>query len=154
MRILLAIDDSQHSRAATENVLSRPWPEGSTIGILSVTPLSLPILGEFASQAALQGYQDLEHTLVANVQAAVDRSAAMLRRGGFVVEPMVRSGEPRSVIVDVATEWRADLIVVGSHGRTGPRRLLLGSVAEYVVRHALCSVEVSRPGDSRVASST
>lgn len=154
MRILLAIDDSEHSRTATENVLARPWPGGSTIGILSVAPLSLPILGEFASQAALQSYQEHELALAANVQAAVERSAAMLRGAGFVVEPMVRRGEPRSVIVDVAKEWRADLIVVGSHGRTGPRRLLLGSVAEYVVRHASCSVEVSRRAGSHLDSTT
>jgi nucleotide-binding universal stress UspA family protein len=111
--------------------------------------LSLPILGEFASEAALQSYQRLEQTLADSAQAAVDRSSAILRPGRFVIEPIVRRGDPRSAIVDVAKEWRAELIVVGSHGRTGPRRLLLGSVAEYVVRHAPCSVEVSRRAGSK-----
>ena len=47
-------------------------------------------------------------------------------------------------IIDSAAEWRADLIVVGSHGRSGIPRFLLGSVAEFVARHAKCSVEIVR----------
>ena len=46
--------------------------------------------------------------------------------------------------VDEATEWPADLIVLGSHGYTGLKRWLLGSVAQSVVAHASCSVEVVR----------
>jgi len=46
--------------------------------------------------------------------------------------------------VDQAKDWRADLIVLGSHGRSGIKRWILGSVAEAVVRHAPCSVEVAR----------
>jgi nucleotide-binding universal stress UspA family protein len=144
MRILLAIDDSNDSRAATESVSDRPWPEESIVGVLSVIRPYLPIFGEFATEAALRSYQRLEQELAATAQTAVDRSLAILGSGRFVVEPMVRRGEPRSTIVDVAKEWGADLIVVGSHGRTGLRHLFLGSVAEYVVRHAPCSVEVSR----------
>jgi nucleotide-binding universal stress UspA family protein len=56
----------------------------------------------------------------------------------------VRYGDARSCIVDEAKEWGADLIVVGSHGYTGLKRLLLGSVAQSVVTHAPCSVEVVR----------
>ena len=51
---------------------------------------------------------------------------------------------PRTVIVDAADEWQADLIVVGSHGRTGLQRLVLGSVSQSVVAHAHCSGEVVR----------
>lgn len=52
------------------------------------------------------------------------------------------------VILDCATEWRADLIVVGSHGRKGVTRFVLGSVSEAVARHAHCSVEIARlPGN-------
>ena len=56
----------------------------------------------------------------------------------------MRDGDPRTVIVDEAKEWSADLIVMGSHGYTGLKRLLLGSVAHSVVSHAPCSVEVVR----------
>jgi nucleotide-binding universal stress UspA family protein len=53
-------------------------------------------------------------------------------------------GDPRSFILDTAKAWGADLIVLGSHGRHGWDRLLMGSVAESVAFHAHCSVEVIR----------
>ena len=53
-------------------------------------------------------------------------------------------GDPRSVLLDLADSWKADLIVMGSHGRHGLDRLLLGSVSEAVAMHATCSVEVVR----------
>jgi nucleotide-binding universal stress UspA family protein len=144
VRILLAVDDSSHSRMVAENLRQRPWIEGAKVGVLSVTPDHVPMLGEFASEAALQSYEHLERAHLERAQAAVDRSVAILRTGGCEIEPMLRRGDPRTEIVNTAKEWRADLIVVGSHGRTGLERCLLGSVAEYVVRHARCSVEVAR----------
>ncbi len=56
-----------------------------------------------------------------------------------------RLGAPSKEIVELATEAEADMIVVGTHGRSGMNRLLLGSVAEKVVRHAPCPVLVARP---------
>jgi nucleotide-binding universal stress UspA family protein len=79
-------------------------------------------------------------------QALVTKFAEQLRARGFKVTGSVVQGEPRGKIVDVAARWKADLIVVGSHGRTGLERLLMGSVAEAVVRHAPCSVHVVRIG--------
>jgi nucleotide-binding universal stress UspA family protein len=70
--------------------------------------------------------------------------AETLRSSGLAAETVVRDGDPRSVIVDEARDWSADLIVVGSHGYTGIKRWLLGSVAQSVVAHAPCSVEVGR----------
>lgn len=57
-------------------------------------------------------------------------------------EPRVRIGEPSGEIVAEAAEWPADLLILGTHGRTGTQRFLLGSVAEATVRSALCSVLV------------
>lgn len=70
-------------------------------------------------------------------------------------EAAVREGGPREVIADDAKAWSADLIVVGSHGYTGLKRFLLGSVAQSVVGHAPCSVEVvrERPADTTGAES-
>jgi universal stress protein A len=56
----------------------------------------------------------------------------------------VQVGTPASEIVKTATQWSADLIVIGSHGRGGLSRALLGSVAEAVMRHAPCPVLVIR----------
>jgi len=56
----------------------------------------------------------------------------------------MEEGNQKSVIVDLAAKWPADLVVIGSHGRRGVERFLLGSVSEAVVRHAPCSVQVVR----------
>jgi universal stress protein A len=73
------------------------------------------------------------------------RSAEALRARGFKADTRVAESEIRTGILDAAQEWHADLIVVGSHGEKGLRKFLLGSVAEFVARHASCSVLVVRP---------
>lgn len=60
-------------------------------------------------------------------------------------EAALRLGDPRSVIIRAAKTHRADLIVLGTHGRSGLSHFLLGSVAEYVIRSAKCDVLVARP---------
>lgn len=82
--------------------------------------------------------------LTSQAEQVVKNTAEKLRKTGLVVETEVSNGDPRSIIVDQAEEWSADLVVVGSHGYTGLKRLLLGSVAQSVVSHAPCSVEVVR----------
>jgi len=67
-----------------------------------------------------------------------------LRGAGFKAETAVEVGDVRERILDSASEWRADLIVLGSHGKRGLQRFLLGSVAEFVARHARCSVHIIR----------
>ena len=72
------------------------------------------------------------------------QTAQALRTAGFKVATTTEEGNPKSVIVDFAAKWPADLIVMGSHGDKGFDRFLLGSVSESVVRHAPCSVQVVR----------
>jgi nucleotide-binding universal stress UspA family protein len=77
-------------------------------------------------------------------QQTVNRVAASLKAAGFKASSRVVEAETRTGILDVASEWRADLIVLGSHGRKGLQRFMLGSVAESVVRGAYCSVFIVR----------
>jgi len=69
----------------------------------------------------------------------VARAGQKLRDAGFQVTTAIEEGNPKVVIIDSATEWPADLIIVGLHGRKGLDRLLIGSVSEAVARHARCS---------------
>jgi nucleotide-binding universal stress UspA family protein len=142
MQVLLALDGSEASQNATRMVAERPWPEGSTVRVLSVAHL-LPPTTPFFNEVAVS----YENQVASFLQAATEiatRAAEELADTGLSVEPAVRQGDPRLVIVDEARDWGAELVVVGSHGRTGIERWLMGSVAEYVVRHAPCSVEVVR----------
>jgi nucleotide-binding universal stress UspA family protein len=83
------------------------------------------------------------------VRALVDKYAQQLRAEGYKVDSAIESGDIRETIIDSAARWRADLIILGSHGHKGMQRLLLGSVTESVVRHADCSVLVVRLHASR-----
>jgi nucleotide-binding universal stress UspA family protein len=74
----------------------------------------------------------------------VARAAEELRTAKFNVSTELVEGDPKSQIIDIADNWRADMIVLGSHGRTGLDRFLMGSVSQAVVRHAHCTVEIVR----------
>jgi nucleotide-binding universal stress UspA family protein len=68
----------------------------------------------------------------------------VLRTAGFQAHARVVEAEIRTGILDAATEWKADLIVLGSHGEKGLRQFFLGSVSESIARHAPCSVLIVR----------
>ena len=146
MKILLAIDESDFSQAAIQAVLAQARPQGTEVRILHVLePPSLLLGREMGAndpefEAVWKALQD-------QAMALVEKTEAKLRAAGFSVSPALQEGDPKSKIIDVAKQWKADLIVLGSHGRKGLQRFLMGSVAESVVRHAECSVEIVRiPG--------
>jgi nucleotide-binding universal stress UspA family protein len=143
MKILLAVDDSQYSAAAAEAVAARPWPAGTTVRVLSVVEDVSPPAAELwygAGDMLERARQEMQ----TRAKRLTDGVAELLRACGLAAETAVGHGDARSRIVDEAKAWDSDLIVVGSHGHTGLKRLLLGSVAQSVVGHAPCSVEVVR----------
>ena len=74
------------------------------------------------------------------VAEALDKIAAKAKDKGLTVRPLMRTGAPAQEIVDLATAEHADLVIMGTHGRGGVRRVLLGSVADRVIRLAPCPV--------------
>lgn len=108
-----------------------------------------PPATEFVLGATLD---DMRRQQASTAEQIIRSAGEALSSLGLATETVVREGDPRSAIVDEAKEWGADLIVVGSHGRTGLTRWLLGSVAQAVVGHAPCSVEVIRERDSSRAT--
>lgn len=143
MRILLAIDGSEYSAEAAQAVASRPWPKGTAVRILSAVEPVAPPAAELWYDAG-GSLERARQEMTSQAEQLTAGVAETLRDGGVTAETVVRHGDPRSLIVDEAKEWDADLIVVGSHGYTGLARWLLGSVAQSVVSHAPCSVEVVR----------
>jgi nucleotide-binding universal stress UspA family protein len=83
-----------------------------------------------------------------NAERATARAAEQIAAQGWRVDTVVVEGDPRTAIVEAADDWNADLIVMGSHGHSALQRLLMGSVAQAVVAHAHCSVEVVRRRDA------
>jgi nucleotide-binding universal stress UspA family protein len=140
MKVLLAIDDSKFSEAALQTLIAQSRPGGVEIRALHVVErpsFSVP------PEAAMGYVPDLEDQRK-EARKLVERAAATLRTAGFKADPEVREGDIRELILDSAAQWGAGLIVLGSHGRRGLQRFLLGSVAESVARHAHCSVEIVR----------
>jgi nucleotide-binding universal stress UspA family protein len=142
MRILLAIDESEFSDAAVEEVARRPWPRGSEVKVLTVTERPQA----FATESwglPISYLEELEREARGQAWAATGKAVARL--GSTInVRTEVLNGHPREAILDEAQRWNADLIVMGSHGRRGLSRLLLGSVSQAVAAHAPCSVEIVR----------
>jgi nucleotide-binding universal stress UspA family protein len=146
MKILLAIDGSGCSERAVDEVARRPWPDGSQIKIISAVSLYVPVAPD--PIVLYVGYRDeLLEAERRRARAALDGAVEKLRAGGgarLQVATKVIEGNPKRAIIEEAESWGADLVVVGSHGYTGVRRWLLGSVAHAVVSHAPCSVEIIR----------
>ena len=143
MKILLAVDESEYSAAAAEAVATRPWPSGTIVRVLTAVEPVVPPAAELWYDAG-GNIERAQQELTTRAEQLAAGVAETLRASGLTVETAIRDGEPRSVIVDEARDWSADLIVIGSHGYTGLKRWLLGSIAQAVVTHAPCSVEVVR----------
>lgn len=144
LRILVATDGSACAARAVDSVAARPWPAGSLLRVVTVVHTDVPLVPEpFLTGAAahVQSLEEDRQRAPGRVHAAEARLAGAL---GAPVESVVLEGDPADVIVEEAARWNADLVVVGTHGRGGLKRLVLGSVSEAVVRRAPCSVEVVR----------
>jgi nucleotide-binding universal stress UspA family protein len=98
----------------------------------------LPMMG--FPDGALVGSADLSSKLLEGVSAGVERTLAAISGSGVPARSIVRQGDSWRAIVEVADEIGARMIVMGTHGRRGLPRALLGSVAEKVVRTAHCPV--------------
>lgn len=88
---------------------------------------------------------DISEQLEDSAERELPRIAKREECAGLDIEEIIAHGEAASEIVRVAEERQADLIVISSHGRTGLGRILFGSTAEAVVRHASCPVLVVKP---------
>ena len=147
MRILLAIDDSECSAAATHAVVAQFTPQNAVVHVLHADewPRGLPPeVSSAEGSAAAQTILSLHELRRHDAGALVASAAAQLRAAGFSATSSVRNGDAREVILAGVKEWGADLVVLGSHGRKGIDRLILGSVSDTVARHAACSVEIVR----------
>jgi nucleotide-binding universal stress UspA family protein len=148
MKILLATDGTEFSEAATQSIVGTIDPKNSEVLVLeAVEPLSYSTPPQMAPGYAPELAQKREEQKK-EAKASVAATADILQAAGFQVNTRVVEGDPRNAILDVAEESKTDLIVLGSHGRRGIQKFLIGSVAESVARHARCSVLIVR-GDGR-----
>lgn len=141
MKIVVGMDDAPCSRAALETLERMPWSRDASWRLVSVieTPVMARTVPMLAPEAvrAMQSQRTIQREWLTGIDL-------QLRSRGFASRATVDLGDPRTCLMRAAREEPADLLVVGSHGRTGLSRWLLGSVAAYLVVHAPCSVLVAR----------
>ncbi len=141
MKILLASDGSDTARAALDYLLAFPLPSDSELTVLTVLREVIPAdevarLSDKHRRAFEQARQEAE----TEAKALVDEEVARIRQAGLSANGQIRTGHPAEEIVRLAIELRSDIVAVGSHGRSGAKRFLLGSTSDRVFEYAPCSV--------------
>jgi nucleotide-binding universal stress UspA family protein len=150
MKLLLATDGSDCSEIAARSVANRPWPAGSEVRIICVRELLvLENANTVASPCPVYPPSLLTEILEdarERAEKALVQARHVLSSKGLKVAngPSAPVGDPRAILLDEASTWGAHLIILGSHGRHGFDRVVLGSVSESVALHAGCSVEIIR----------
>lgn len=137
MRILMALDASPRSVDIVQHAASRPWPRGSEFLLLHVLD---PFPFGKAPISLARAKQSAEALLQNLAKPLLDES--------WNVSSEVILGRSRQAISKIAESWKANLVLVGSNDPSALTRLLLGSTARAVLRHAPCSVEIARPKSS------
>ena len=147
MKILVALDASPCSEAALAQML-RQFKSADTEALLLYVddwPNGVPVSFAFAEgPAAASDFVAIHDERRRKGEDLTAGAASRLKAAGFRVSTEIRQGDPQREILECAARWRPDVIVIGSHGRKGLNRLLLGSVSDSVLRHATCTVEVVR----------
>jgi nucleotide-binding universal stress UspA family protein len=137
-RILFATDFSPASEAALKYATALARDSGARLLILHVEELPTPYAG---------GEMMLPQPEYPNPEIRKMLEAVLPTDKNVAYEHHLVLGTGAEDIVRVATEEKADLIVIGTHGRTGLKRVLMGSVAEAVMRHANCPVLTLKQSD-------
>ncbi|MFP4530970.1 MAG: universal stress protein [Halodesulfurarchaeum sp.] len=138
MNVLVPIDGSAQSKRAVEYAAETLEPD--TVTLLHVID---PVEAGYSAAATMPGYseewyenrKDEAHSLFEDAEAQLE---------GFDVETVIEVGRPSRTIVSHVEENDVDHVVMGSHGRSGMTRILLGSVAESVVRRSPIPVTIVR----------
>tara|TARA_R110002020_G_scaffold328334_1_gene544284 strand:+ start:182 stop:646 length:465 start_codon:yes stop_codon:yes gene_type:complete len=148
MKIVLAIDGSDFSKAAVKELTELPLPNDSEISIVNVhefpTALGPELMATGGSlynhyEEFISGAKKLGNKIVSEASDVLKS-----KNEALTITTTVVSGLPKSAILEKTEDWDADLIVVGSQGQGPLSRFLLGSFSQYVATHAKCSVLIAK----------
>ncbi len=134
-RILVATDGSRYSKVAAESAINFAKSYGGELRVVSV----VDVPAEFYAEAP-----DAVEDMIRKAKGFVKEVKEQAEAQGVRSETFVGEGEAFQVITELATKQKVNVIVMSSHGRTGLRRLLMGSVAEKVIGYSPCPVLIVR----------
>jgi nucleotide-binding universal stress UspA family protein len=151
-RILVPVDFSPHASRALQYATTLATQYGARIELLHV--IEDPVTsGAWSSEVYIANMPELLASLTANATRRLEELKATLP-ASIVADTEVIVGHPAATIPEHAQDGRFDLIVMGTHGRSGLSHLVMGSVAERVVRRAQCPVLTVREGDPGASART
>jgi nucleotide-binding universal stress UspA family protein len=138
MKILATTDGSRQSMKAVQRALELAMSEGADVTLLTVAPGSLKYEGYEVPEG-------LDNEIAPQAVHVINEAKALFDEKGVQVATILERGKtPANAILDVAAKENFDLILMGSTGKTGIERFLIGTTASKVVTHAPCSVAVIR----------
>lgn len=142
MKILIAYDGSSAADAALQEVRMRPWPARTQVRLVSVVDwpvtLELPFPPDPGTDIAAVCAVLTERAKKSLAKA----EESLASRVDLDVTSELREGSPKASLLDAIEAWKPDLVMAGSTGKSGLKRLLVGSVCHALVTHAPCNVEV------------
>jgi nucleotide-binding universal stress UspA family protein len=137
-RILHPSDFSRASGAAFAKAVEMAKTNRAELLVVHVLTPVIPMVGD--GYVSPKVYEEIEATARSQAQAQLDRLLAKAGKAGVRVKGLLMEGVPHEQITRAARSRRADLVVIGTHGRTGLAKFFLGSVAGRVVSMASCPV--------------
>jgi nucleotide-binding universal stress UspA family protein len=151
-RILVPVDFSPCSNHAVAYAARLAKKLDASLELLHVVDDPVTA-GAWGSEIYVPDLAGILASVATDAESRLAVAVAGLRGQGLSAGSLVRQGHPERTIVEHAAEGRFDLVVMGSHGRTGLSHALLGSVAERVLRHAPCAVLTITDAAARQSSS-
>ncbi len=145
MKVIIAVDESAYNKHVVEIIAAQNWSQDTEFKIVSVVESVKwdEVKNESWKESIHQAFM---HRKESARQVCKDcKEIFQSKHPDCTVHIEVREGDPREEIVKVATEWMADKIVIGAHGRDICDRFLWGSVSRSVAKLSPCSVEIVRP---------
>jgi nucleotide-binding universal stress UspA family protein len=142
-RVLFGTDFSPASRPAFRRAVALARQFRGRLLIVHVIPSGMPVGAE--GYVTPRIYQEMETAIRQSAQKQLDRLVAQAKKAGVAVRGLLLSGAAPEAIALTARKERSDVVIVGTHGRTGLERLLAGSVASRIVGTAPCPVLTVRP---------
>jgi universal stress protein A len=153
-RILVPVDFSECSRAALECAVLLAERFGGSIEVLHVWDTPHYVGPEFLIREPGETGHPLEKGALAEAERRMREFLSGFRPGGKQFQVRFEQGKPYETIIKLADDDHFDAIVMGTHGRSGLQHLVLGSVAEKVVRSASCPVmTIRQPGETHSEAS-
>lgn len=151
MKVLIALQNESFENQLLSFVTSHSWNDNAEFLLLHAVEPS-DVLDAIASLYGQNEQKEVMEYRVKSAQEVLSKCQSRLQnkmRDTQTVQTKVLIADPKRAIVSAATDWNADVIIIGSHGRSGLEKMILGSVSLSVLQNSPCDVVLVHPHKER-----